>query len=283
MTTWRSGSTVASERPVSGLLIGRTIPHGARPKGAAPCSSRRCSVSTIVRTHLRALARRCIVRRQRTALAGEVDKEVRRWPNSSSSVIRTKRPPSGRSTRRSGIGENLRGRPDDEDRGSRCQAAAFGWHGSHARDRHARRRTDGIRRRSSAVGLGTAEPFAVLAGTAVTNTGPTTITGDLGIHPAAAVTGFPPGTVNGTTHAADAVAVQAQSDLATAYLDAAGRPATATHATLGGQISSSAASTTPAAPRSISQGRSRSTARTTRIPSGSSRRRPTSSRHRPVR
>jgi len=87
------------------------------------------------------------------------------------------------------------------------------------------------------VGLGTAEPFAVLAGTpAVTNTGPTTITGDLGISPAAAVTGFPPGIVNGTIHAADAVALQAQSDLTIAYNDAAGRTPATTVAggTLGG-------------------------------------------------
>lgn len=85
------------------------------------------------------------------------------------------------------------------------------------------------------VGLGTAAAFAVLAGTpAVTNTGPTTITGDVGISPAAAVTGFPPGTLSGTIHAADAVALQAKTDLVTAYLDAAGRPATATHGTLGG-------------------------------------------------
>ncbi len=85
------------------------------------------------------------------------------------------------------------------------------------------------------VGLGTAAPFAVLAGTpAVTNTGATTITGDVGIAPAAAVTGFPPGTISGATHAADAVALQAKSDLVTAYNDAAGRPLTATHATLGG-------------------------------------------------
>jgi hypothetical protein len=78
------------------------------------------------------------------------------------------------------------------------------------------------------VGLGSAEPFAVLAGTpAITNTGPTIITGDVGISPAAAVDGFPPGVVNGTIHAADAVALQAQSDLTIAYLDAAGRtPAT---------------------------------------------------------
>ncbi|MGC8634122.1 MAG: ice-binding family protein, partial [Candidatus Limnocylindrales bacterium] len=79
------------------------------------------------------------------------------------------------------------------------------------------------------VDLGTAAPFAVLAGTpAVTNTGPTLIGGDLGISPAASVTGFPPGTVSGTIHAADAVALQAQRDLGTAYTDAAGRtPATA--------------------------------------------------------
>lgn len=88
------------------------------------------------------------------------------------------------------------------------------------------------------VGLGTAAPFAVLAGTpAVTNTGPTIITGDLGIHPAAAVTGFPPGIVNGTIFAGNAVALQAKSDLVTAYDDAAGRtPATpVTGGLLGGQ------------------------------------------------
>lgn len=85
------------------------------------------------------------------------------------------------------------------------------------------------------IGLGTAAPFAVLAGTpAVTNTGPTTITGDLGISPAAAVTGFPPGTVSGTIHAADAVALQAKVDLAAAYTVAAALPVTANHGTLGG-------------------------------------------------
>jgi hypothetical protein len=88
------------------------------------------------------------------------------------------------------------------------------------------------------VGLGTAAPFAVLAGSAVTNTGPTTITGNLGIFSgtAAAVTGFPPGTVSGATHAADAVALQAKNDLDTAYTAAAGRtPVTAVAgSTLGG-------------------------------------------------
>jgi Ice-binding-like len=87
------------------------------------------------------------------------------------------------------------------------------------------------------VGLGTAAPFAVLAGTpAITNTGPSTITGDVGIHPALAVTGFPPGTVSGTIHAGDATALQAKSDLVVAYDDAAGRtPATpVAGGTLGG-------------------------------------------------
>ena len=78
------------------------------------------------------------------------------------------------------------------------------------------------------VGLGTAGSFAVLAGTTVTNTGPSVIRGDLGVSPGTAVTGFPPGTVsNGTIHRADGVAEDAQADLTTAYNDAAGRSPTA--------------------------------------------------------
>lgn len=69
--------------------------------------------------------------------------------------------------------------------------------------------------------LGTALNFAVLAGTTITNTGPTVITGDLGLSPGTAVTGFPPGVVTGAQHNADAVALQAKNDLVTAYTDAA--------------------------------------------------------------
>lgn len=85
------------------------------------------------------------------------------------------------------------------------------------------------------VGLGTAGNFAVLAGTpSITNTEASTINGNVGIHPAASVTGFPPGIINGTTHAADGVALTAKSDLVTAYDDAAGRPVTANYTALGG-------------------------------------------------
>jgi len=71
--------------------------------------------------------------------------------------------------------------------------------------------------------LGGASTFGILAGTTVTNTGATSVTGDLGVSPGSAVTGFPPGTVSGSTHAADATAATAQTDLTAAYNDAAGR------------------------------------------------------------
>jgi hypothetical protein len=79
------------------------------------------------------------------------------------------------------------------------------------------------------VAMGTAGNFAVLAGSAVTNTGPSVISGSLGLSPGSAVSGFPPGIViAGTTEIADGVALQAKNDLVTAYNDAAGRSSTAT-------------------------------------------------------
>lgn len=83
---------------------------------------------------------------------------------------------------------------------------------------------------ASQLELGTAGDFSVLAGSTVTNTGPTIISGDaavggdLGLSPGSAVTGFPPGTLTppGTLQVENAVAAQGQSDLAIAYTTAAG-------------------------------------------------------------
>lgn len=79
---------------------------------------------------------------------------------------------------------------------------------------------------AAAPALGSAANFAVLAASTVTNTGPTSIAGQLGLYPGTAVTGFPPG-VSGVQHTADAIALQAKNDLAAAYLNAAGQTCTA--------------------------------------------------------
>ena len=74
------------------------------------------------------------------------------------------------------------------------------------------------------VPLGSAGTFEVLAGSTVTNTGPTTIAGgDLGLSPGSAVTGFPPGTMipPAVMHVTDPIAAQAELDLTAAYIYAA--------------------------------------------------------------
>jgi hypothetical protein len=76
------------------------------------------------------------------------------------------------------------------------------------------------------ISLGTASNFGVLAGSAVTNTGPTVVTGNVGVFPGSSITGFPPGSIvpgSGFLHPADAISGQAQSDLTAAYTDAATR------------------------------------------------------------
>jgi hypothetical protein len=74
--------------------------------------------------------------------------------------------------------------------------------------------------------LGSANTFAMLAGSTGTNTGATTtIEGDVGVSPGTAITGIPAGQpTGGAIHAGDAVAATAQSDLTVAYNDLAGRP-----------------------------------------------------------
>jgi ice-binding like protein len=95
--------------------------------------------------------------------------------------------------------------------------------------------TSAARAAQPTVGLGTAGDLAVLGGSTVTNTGPSVIDSGLAVSPGSAITGFPPGVVNGTVNAADAVAAHAQADLRAAYDDAAGRaPAAVLPADAGG-------------------------------------------------
>ena len=83
----------------------------------------------------------------------------------------------------------------------------------------------GLGRAQSAPSLGSAQSFAVLGGSTVTNTGATVVNGDLGVGPGTAVTGFPPGSVSGgTIHAGDATATAAQAGAHKAYQDLVAEP-----------------------------------------------------------
>jgi hypothetical protein len=89
------------------------------------------------------------------------------------------------------------------------------------------------------VPLGSDSTFAVLAGSTVTNAGPTIVTGNLGVSPGTAVTGFGPGTgtvTGGAIHAGDPTAAQAQLDLTVAFNNAAGRAPGAVPADIGGLV-----------------------------------------------
>jgi len=76
------------------------------------------------------------------------------------------------------------------------------------------------------VNLGSAAGFAVLAGSAITVTGSTSITGDIGSYPTPAITGLENVVLKGVNQAGDAVTQTAKNDLVSAYTNAAGRPPT---------------------------------------------------------
>lgn len=76
---------------------------------------------------------------------------------------------------------------------------------------------------ATSVSLLTADSFAVLGGSGITNTATSTITGNIGSYPTVSISGFPPGVLVGTNHAGDAVTQSAKTDLTAAYNNAAGQ------------------------------------------------------------
>ena len=88
---------------------------------------------------------------------------------------------------------------------------------------------------ATAVPLGTASSFGVLAGAGISNTGPTTINGDIGTFPTTSETGTGSLTISGTNHGGDAVTQGAKGQLVTAYnVAAAEGPTSPITADLGG-------------------------------------------------
>lgn len=87
---------------------------------------------------------------------------------------------------------------------------------------------------AAAASLASADPFAVLAGSTITNTGSSVINGDIGLSPGTSATGFPPGIVHGAQHIADANANQAQVDLTAAYIALGQTPVSTIPTELGG-------------------------------------------------
>ncbi|HEY4976786.1 MAG TPA: ice-binding family protein [Gaiellaceae bacterium] len=94
----------------------------------------------------------------------------------------------------------------------------------------------GAQAAATSVPLGTADSFVVLAGAGVTNTGATTLNGDIGAFPTTSITGSGTLTITGANHAGDAVTEGAKTDLVTAYNTAVGEgPTSPIVADLGGQ------------------------------------------------
>lgn len=106
---------------------------------------------------------------------------------------------------------------------------------------------------SGALALGASCSFGILGATpSVSSTGPTTVSGDVGVWPAISIVGFPPATLTGVLHPGDSVAMTAQGDLTTAYNNAAAAPGgVVLTADIGGQTLAPGVYTTTSAQPSL--------------------------------